>query len=140
MIETAYEGIWIIDEQGNTTFVNPRMAQMLGYSIEEMIGKPFFAFMDEEGKAIANQNLERRRRGVNEQYDFKFCRKDGSDLWVIISTSAIFDAAGNYTGALGMITDISDRKQASRDQITASVRRRRVSESGKKSVPCQYES
>jgi PAS domain S-box-containing protein len=112
LIETAAEGIWILDLEGKTSFANPKIAQMLGYTVEEMIGMPLFAFMDAEGQAIAAENLERRRQGVAEQHDFKFCRKDGSELWAMIATNPIFDDAGQYLGTLGMLTDISDRKRA----------------------------
>ncbi|HEY9606331.1 MAG TPA: PAS domain S-box protein, partial [Allocoleopsis sp.] len=111
MIETSEEGIWIIDLQGKTQFANPKMAQMLGCAVEELLGLTMFDFMDEEGIAIANRNLERRRQGIQEKHDFKFCRKDGSELWVIISTSPTIDESGQATGALGMLTDITQRKQ-----------------------------
>ncbi|MBD1936000.1 PAS domain S-box protein [Microcoleus sp. FACHB-68] len=111
IVETATEGIWVLDAEGNTNFANHQIAQMLGYTPEEMIGQPLFAFMDEEGKALALENMERRRQGIKEQHDFKFCRKDGSHLWAIVSTNPIFDRAGNYAGVLGMITDITERKQ-----------------------------
>ncbi len=111
ILETTYEGAWIIDADGKTSFVNPRMAQMLGYTVEEMLGKHLFEFMDSEGQAIATAQLEHRRQGIHENHDFKFCRKDGSDLWTIVSTTAIFDHTGQYTGALAMLTDISDRKR-----------------------------
>jgi len=39
IVETAAEGIWAIDDQGTTTFANQKMAQMLGYSAEEMMGR-----------------------------------------------------------------------------------------------------
>ncbi|WP_315791296.1 PAS domain S-box protein [Fischerella sp. JS2] len=112
LIETAAEGIWILDTEGKTSFVNPKMAQMLGYTAEEMIGMPLFAFMDAQGQAIATQQLERRQQGIAEQHDFKFCRKDGSELWTMIATNPIRDAAGQYVGTLGMLTDITDRKRA----------------------------
>ena len=111
ILETTYEGVWSIDADGKTSFVNPRMAQMLGYTVEEMLGKHLSEFMDSEGQAIATAQLERRRQGIHENHDFKFCRKDGSDLWTIVSTTAIFDHTGQYTGALAMLTDISDRKR-----------------------------
>jgi diguanylate cyclase (GGDEF)-like protein/PAS domain S-box-containing protein len=85
---------------------------MLGYSLNEMMGETLFAFMDEEGIAIANAYLERRHQGIHEAHDFKFRRKDGSDLWAIVSTSPLLDQQGNYVGALGMLTDITERKQA----------------------------
>jgi diguanylate cyclase (GGDEF)-like protein/PAS domain S-box-containing protein len=112
IIETTSEGIWIIDAQSNTSFANNKMAQMLGYTVEEMQGQSLFAFMDEEGMAIASTYIDRRRQGISESHDFKFRRKDGSDLWTIVSTNPIFDRAGQYVGSLGMLTDITERKQA----------------------------
>ncbi len=112
MVETISEGIWIIDPENKTTFVNEIMANMLGYSVEEMIGKELFDFMDEQGKKLALLNIERRRQGIFEQHDFLFLRKDQTPLWVNISTSPILDELGNYQGALGLLTDITKRKNA----------------------------
>jgi diguanylate cyclase (GGDEF)-like protein/PAS domain S-box-containing protein len=111
IIETTAEGVWSIDSQSRTTFVNQRMAQMLGYTVSEMIGQSILDFTDEEGRAIALQKLERRRQGFTESHDFKFLCKDGTSMWTMISTNPIFDAQGNYAGALGMLTDITKRKQ-----------------------------
>lgn len=112
IVETADEGIWVINLEGNTTFANPKMAQMLGYSEEEMLGMPIFAFSNEEGQEIAKNNLQLRRQGIAGKLDFKFRRKDGSELWAIITSSPIMDESGNFTGVLGMITDITQRKEA----------------------------
>lgn len=110
IVETAMEGIWVIDARNHTIFVNQMMADMLGYRIDEMIGKSMFEFMDRAGQEIALRNVERRRQGIQEQHDFKFQRRDGSDLWTIISTNPLFDEFGQYMGALGMITNITERK------------------------------
>ena len=101
----------MIDTEGKTTFVNQKMADMLGCTAIEMIGQPLFAFMDAEGSAIAQANLERRREGIREQHDFKFRRRDGSDLWAMVSTNSLADKQGRYVGALAMVADITDRKQ-----------------------------
>lgn len=111
IVETADEGIWMIDAEGKTTFVNQKMADMLGCTVEETIGQPLFAFMDEEGMAIAGANLNRRREGIREQHDFKFLRQDGSELWAIVSSNPLSDKQGRYVGALAMVADITDRKQ-----------------------------
>ncbi len=112
IVETAVEGIWVLDQNNQTSFVNQQMAMMLGYTAAEMLGETLFSFMDEEGIAIANTCLERRRQGISEAHDFKFRRKNGTNLWAIVSTAPLFDQEGHYTGALGMVTDITDRKQA----------------------------
>ncbi len=111
LIETSLEGFWIIDAENKTTFVNTQMATMLGYSIEEMMGRSLFEFMDDEEYEIALNYVERRHQGISEQHDFKFCRQTGEPLWTMLSTSPIYDQAGNYTGAFALVTDITARKQ-----------------------------
>ncbi|MBI3666922.1 MAG: PAS domain S-box protein [Acidobacteria bacterium] len=115
IVETAGEGIWIIDPEDKATFVNHRMAEMLGYTVDEMMGRPVFDFMDEEGRAFLRSALARRRQGIAEQYDFRFQRQDGTDLLVIVSATPFFDKDGHYAGALAMITDITDRKHAEQE-------------------------
>ncbi|MCE8422610.1 MAG: PAS domain S-box protein [Candidatus Methanoperedens sp.] len=112
IVETAHEGIWRLDASEKTSYVNFRMAQMLGYTAEEMLGRHFFHFMDTDARIEAEKNLERRKQGIIETHDFRFSRKDGTDMWAIVSTNPIFDDNGQYIGALGMITDITERKQA----------------------------
>lgn len=111
IVETANEGIWAIDVNGNTNFVNSKMAQMLGYTVDEMLGQSLFAFMDKAGVAIASEKLKYQEQGVIEKHEFKLCCKDGSHLWTLLSANPIVDVMGNYIGALAMVTDISDRKQ-----------------------------
>lgn len=111
IVETAEEGIWIIDIDGLTLFVNRKMAEMLGYGVEEVLGQPMFLFMDAEDRASAVVNIERHRQGMTRQHDLKFRRKDGNELWVLISTTSILDEKGRYAGVLGMLTDITERKR-----------------------------
>lgn len=111
IVETAGEGIWIIDADARTTFVNEKMARTLGYKTEEMTGRHLFEFMDDGARRQAERYLERWRAGVKEQHDFKFRRRDGADLWAILKTSPITEG-GNYAGALAMVTDITTRKRA----------------------------
>jgi two-component system, cell cycle sensor histidine kinase and response regulator CckA len=112
IVETTEEGIWMIDADNQTTFVNQKMADMLGYTVAEMRGAPLFAFMDAEGQAIAKAGLERRRQGIREQIEAKFQRKDSEVIWALVATNPVEDAAGRYAGALAMVTDITERKLA----------------------------
>ncbi len=112
IVETAQEGIWTIDQQGLTTFVNSRMAAMLGYEREEMLGKHLFYFMDEEQQAIAANNMQRRRSGIREQHDFQFQHKNGEPVYALLETGPLYTAGGEYIGALAMVADITERKKA----------------------------
>jgi PAS domain S-box-containing protein len=112
IVETAREGIWIMDAGGKTTFVNQRMADMLGCTIGEMLYTPLCAFMDEQDYALAADLLERRRRGIAEQRELRFRHRGGTALWAILELTPILDEHGQYAGALAMVTDITERKQA----------------------------
>ncbi len=112
IVETANEGIWSLDAEERTNFVNPKMAELLGYTPEEMLGKSMFEFMNETGKREATQKLERRKQGIIEQDDFQFYCKNGEPLWILLSATPIFDESRQYLGSLAMVTDISIRKQA----------------------------
>ena len=113
IVHTAEEGIWEIDVQARTSFVNPKMAQMLGYTIEEMLDQPLIAFMDEEGRVILERNIARRQQGISERHEFKFLRRDGSPLWATLATNPIFDGDGAYIGALALVSDITASRQSS---------------------------
>ncbi|MEJ2718785.1 MAG: PAS domain S-box protein [Deltaproteobacteria bacterium] len=130
LIENAQEGIWAVDTEGRTTFVNPRMAEILGYAPEEMLGQPVFTFLAEEARARAGGYLERRRQGLRDQADLQFLRKDGTPVYAAIIGSPIIDDEGQFAGALACVSDITDRKcaeealQAAHDQLEKRVEER----------------
>jgi PAS domain-containing protein len=57
ILETTCEGIWMLDTEGNTSFINPQMSVMVGYSVEQILGKPLFDFMGIEEQKIAQTHL-----------------------------------------------------------------------------------
>jgi two-component system, cell cycle sensor histidine kinase and response regulator CckA len=108
IVETAQEGIWVVDADGYTCFVNFSMAGMLGYDEAEMTGRHLFEFMDEESRRVAERKLAERSRGIPDIYEFRFRRRDGSDLWTTVSSNPLFDEHGRYNGSMAMINDISE--------------------------------
>ena len=110
-LETAYEGVWVVDAETNTIFTNRRGAELLGYTPEEMMGMPFLTFVDPEWQTIAREKLGSARSAVNGQHEFKFRRKNGGELYAAVSTSLLEDREGRCTGTLAMLTDVTDRRQ-----------------------------
>jgi PAS domain S-box-containing protein len=111
IVETASEGIWILDEAGRTRYVNQRMAQMLGCSAESMGDRPFFDWFDQGSRPEGYQTLTQPYPGYPEQWDGRFRRSDQSLLWAIVSMNSIFDDQGQFQGTHLMLTDVSDRQQ-----------------------------
>jgi diguanylate cyclase (GGDEF)-like protein/PAS domain S-box-containing protein len=110
IVETAHEGIWIVDADGNTTFVNSQMAEMLGCSPAELIGTTAISHLtvglpSEDGTAM--ESAEGR-------HDAKFRRKNGSEFWGSVSASPFYQSDGEYAGMLRMVSDITERKWSER--------------------------
>lgn len=111
VLETTVEGIWLIDADARTTFVNRRLAELLGYTEDEMVGRPVFDFLDRQRWPIAERNLKQRALGIEDRQEVQLVRKDGQIVWVLGSANPVFDADGNYAGALALIGDLSSQKE-----------------------------
>ncbi|MEI6293825.1 MAG: PAS domain S-box protein [Methanomicrobiales archaeon] len=111
LIDQTDEGVWIIDRDYRTTFVNNRLASMFGYTSGEMLGKQVREFMASGDMAVHNHRIEERLAGKSDRFEQKFFRKDGSSFWVIASVTPLAEE-GIVTGAFAMLTDITQRKQA----------------------------
>jgi PAS domain S-box-containing protein len=109
IIETTSEGVWMIDGDHRTTYVNRRMAQMLGYGVEEMLGRPLSDFVPQGDRVPLGPS---DWHGTGSGREVRYRRKDGSEMWGLLSGSPLTDGTGGYGGALAMIADITDRKRS----------------------------
>jgi PAS domain S-box-containing protein len=112
IVETANDGIWMLDDQLVTIFANQRLASLLGYTVPEMLGRSLFEFVFEEDSRQNIADLRQPREPVNEQFQGRYRRKDGSELWTLVSRTPTFDEDGAFTGVLKMVSDITDHKRA----------------------------
>ncbi len=111
-VETAYEGIWAMNADHETTFVNRRMASMLGYTPQQMLGHKVEDFMFEEDLPEHHRRMRARREGKGGQYERRFRRADGGEIWTLVSATAVMSPEGRFGGSFAMFTDITERKKA----------------------------
>lgn len=111
IVDTANEGILTLGPDAITTFVNNKMAAMIGCQPGEMIGKPLADFLDEAEVAAHHRRMEARRLGVSESYECRFRHLDGSTVWALATAAPIFNDQHLFQGSFGMFTDITERKQ-----------------------------
>jgi PAS domain S-box-containing protein len=112
MLDTTFEGVWITDREAKTTYVNQRMAEMLGLAPPDMIGKVSGYFLSESAGIEIDDRWKQRNSGTKDQYDLCLRHRDGSDVWTIVCANPIHDDSGNFAGSLCMLTDITERKRA----------------------------
>jgi PAS domain S-box-containing protein len=122
LVDVAQEGIWVADDRGVITYVNQRLADLLGYSNGSLLGRPVYDFIEADSRPGAKHTLNRRGSSPGQSRDLRFRRRDGSELWGLVSSSPILGRDGVLVGTVGMVTDITERKRAE-DQLRRSADR-----------------
>jgi PAS domain S-box-containing protein len=112
IVEMANEGVWVVDTQTRTLYANRRIAEMLGVTADELAARTALDFCFPEDISEARKRIGANLDGRSEQFDFRFRRKDGSELVALACTSPLRDACGRIVGALGMFSDVTDRRRA----------------------------
>jgi len=112
IVEYMNEGLGVIDALGNFVYVNKRFAEMLEYTVDEMVEKKITTFMDDANKRIVEDNIGRRKKGESSQYELEWLSKRGYRVPTIVSGAPILDSEGRHSGSFAVITDISHRRRA----------------------------
>jgi PAS domain S-box-containing protein len=116
LVEKLHEGVLVADENRIITFVNPRFAEMLGYTEEELIGQHTSAIVPVEDRNKVNEEFSKRAKGISTTYESNLLAKHGRVIPVIISGTGLLSAAGTYKGVLALFTNISRLKIAEEAQ------------------------
>lgn len=116
ILETTPDGVWRVDANNITDYVNRRMTEIIGYTESEMIGQPLSRFMGERWVALAESAISRDRSAHTVTvFEARLRHKDGSEVWCRISGSPLFDGDGAPTGSIAVMSDITLAKQREAD-------------------------
>lgn len=125
IVESSVDAIVGKDLSGKVTSWNAGAEAIFGYTAEEMIGQPIVRLIPAQRIFEEEQILERVRRGENvRSFDTVRLRKDGKQVEVSVSVSAIKDSRGNIIGASKVARDISERKRTEKAVLESEVRYR----------------
>jgi PAS domain S-box-containing protein len=125
IVETAGEGIWMIDESGRTTLVNRALAEMLGCAMELVYSRPAADFFG-DGRGTLERALRGAGPGCQPTGDVRLLRPDGGELWVSLRITRIADREQACAGALIMVTDVTERRSAEQEvrELNAALEKR----------------
>jgi PAS domain S-box-containing protein len=112
IVETANEGIWLLEHDGQTRYSNERMAGLLGLSGSSMATTSLWNFVVADDVPAVQEHLQRNRLGATEKFEVRFRRLDGQIIPVLAATSPLTDDTGLVIGTIGVFTDISERARA----------------------------
>ena len=103
-ISTTPDGLWIINAQGATVYANEDMAQILGTTIPDLIGKDSFLYVFPEDLDAARQLFAVKQAGNRAPFHFRLRRLDGSAIWADVLGTPLRNAAGQFIGIVGSFT------------------------------------
>jgi PAS domain S-box-containing protein len=119
IVQAANAGIWRIDASGRTILANERMAELLGYAVEELLGRPAVDLLAAQSRRGMEERLRLPKPTAGGPVELRFHRRDGSTFWGLIQTTAWNDDLG---GLLAIVTDITDYKQLE-EELRSSLQR-----------------
>ncbi len=114
IFDNAGVGIALVDTDGHPVRSNAALQQMLGYTGEELQRMPFVEFThpDDVAKdAALYRELFEGKRNIY-RIEKRFIRKDGTILWGNLTATVIRDPAGAGKFGIGMVEDITERKES----------------------------
>jgi PAS domain S-box-containing protein len=115
IVQSMQEGVLLKDAEGHITFVNPRCAELLGYTPDELEGRDWKTLVAPEYAPQVEGEVARRFQGQTRRYEIVLLTKMGERVPVIVSAHPMFDEIskegdnGHFVGGLLVITDITER-------------------------------
>lgn len=111
IMQNASEGI-LVAQEGYIRFANPAMERLTGYSSAELLSLPYTEFIHPEDRELIVDRHRRRLAGerVPPVYEFRIQHREGSAVWVEISTSLMLWKG--KTASLSFLMDITERRQS----------------------------
>ena len=113
IVETAEEGVCQVDDGLHTTFVNRRMAEMLGWErAEEMVGRTVYDFMDEDERAKVRDIVARLATSTRARSATRSASgtATATRCWTRCSAAPIHERDGGHDGVVALVTDITEQR------------------------------
>ncbi|MFO7860290.1 MAG: PAS domain S-box protein [Desulfosalsimonas sp.] len=114
VFNNALFGIIFVDEHGTITFANQRMAEMLGWDLEELVGSAYLDHISEQELQEAEQKTFQLIRGEIDHVttECQYRRKNGTIFWGKLEAAQINYPEGFSIGLAGIISDVTAQKEA----------------------------
>lgn len=104
--------IGVVDPTGRFSLVNESFCEIFGRSEEEIVGQKLLRFVHPEDHQLVREQLRLRRQGLSSTYQLRIVRKNGEVRWILAAVAPVYDQTGRYCGGMGLVTDITEQKQA----------------------------
>ena len=115
IIQTSSQGFWRVDNDMLTKEINPRMAEILNFKQEEVVGRSIMDFVGIPNKTILHKQIHMGRNLLSTEYDIELKQKNGTFIPCLFNATPLINEQGNKDGSFVMVTDISALKQTEKN-------------------------
>lgn len=121
ILQAAAQGVWV-SKDGHTRYANQRMAELMGYSVEELVARPVLDFLGPAMLPAVKERGQMIREGQRLHFTQELRRGDGSTFLAEITTTPLLNSVGRYEGGVALVDDITARnKTETQSQLRATL-------------------
>ena len=108
IVENLNEGIWVVDRHNNIQFINQALADMLGYSVDDLLGRSVLELFNEENQSLLKKQIVERKQGISSIYEIELQHRSGEQLLIQVESAPMMVSKTNYDGYVEGIKDLTD--------------------------------
>lgn len=133
IFDTSGVGMLQLDIRGTVMRVNQRLAEMFGYSAESLAGMRYETLVPDEEREIVKRRIAQLVESEHQALDIerRYRKADGATFWAMLSARRLFDPHGQVIGLVGVVLDLSERREAEQRLLLSEQRYRMLTESMK---------
>jgi PAS domain S-box-containing protein len=109
VFDGMFDGVWMVDGDGLTTYANGAMARLLGTTQDSMHGRPLVSFLEESEREAFEAFLKRQPTHAGERIPVRFRRDDNGFLDSLVAGSPVVTRGGGYVGSMLNVSDVTGK-------------------------------
>ena len=110
IFDGMFDGVWLVGEDGRTTYANAAMAELLATTADEMRGQPITDYLDMSERDKATAFLARQRTHAGERTELCLRKADGGDLVATVAGNPLSTTNGVFVGTMLNISDVTGKR------------------------------
>jgi two-component system, cell cycle sensor histidine kinase and response regulator CckA len=118
LVENLNDVVFSLDAEGRFSYVSPIIESITGYTVSEVVGRPFTSFVHPEDLPSLQKSFANTAAGIEAPFEFRVFSKTGKVLWCRSSSRRVL-SGDRVVGITGIVQDITERKLLEKQLVQA---------------------
>ncbi len=112
IMESMDEGVMFVDNAGKCVYANQKWMEFTGYSTDELLGVDVGELLlSKSDQEFLKSQFDERQAGRSNRYEIRIITKSGRLKWILNIGTPLFNVKGEVIGSIGIMTDITEKKE-----------------------------